>query len=150
MQRAVNKADACAPECHETAETISFEGARILLAEDIAVNRIIINELLAPHGAVIDEAADGVEAVAMFAASPQNRYSLILMDIQMPELDGYEATGQIRAMPRADARAIPIIAMTANAYREDVDRALAAGMNAHIAKPIDVAALFNTLAQWLK
>ena len=144
------KADACAPECHETAETISFEGARILLAEDIAVNRIIINELLAPHGAVIDEAADGVEAVAMFAAWPQNRYSLILMDIQMPELDGYEATGQIRAMPRADARAIPIIAMTANAYREDVDRALAAGMNAHIAKPIDVAALFNTLAQWLK
>ena len=144
------KAAACDPEYRETAETVSFEGVRVLLAEDIAVNRIIINELLSPHGAVVDEAANGVEAVAMFAASPQSHYSLILMDIQMPELDGYEATGQIRAMPRPDARTIPIIAMTANAYREDVNRALAAGMNAHIAKPIDVSALFNTLAQWLR
>ena len=139
------KGELRASEAPEHSEPPDLAGARILLAEDIAVNRIIIDELLSPTGAIIDEAVNGAEAVARFADSPEGHYRLILMDIQMPELDGYEATAQIRALPRADAD-IPIVAMTANAYREDVERALAAGMNAHVSKPLDVGALYGVLA----
>ena len=142
------KGEICAAEAIEHSEPPNLAGVRVLLAEDIAVNRIIIDELLSPTGAILDEAVNGAEAVAKFANSPENHYRLILMDIQMPELDGYEATARIRALSRADA-GVPIIAMTANAYREDVERALAAGMNAHLAKPIDVGALYGVLAHWV-
>ena len=96
-----------------------------------------------------DCATKGEEAVAMFNASKENEYSLILMDIQMPLVDGYEATKAIRAMDRKDAKSIPIYAMTANAYSEDVTHALSSGMNGHIAKPIDPATLYRTIAEAL-
>ena len=120
-------------------------GKRILLVEDILINRIIVTELLQDTHATIVEAENGEMAVTMFTASPEAHYDIIFMDIQMPEMDGYEATRRIRALERLDARAIPIIAMTANAYREDVEKALEAGMNAHLAKPIQIDQVMRIL-----
>ena len=119
-------------------------GKHILLAEDIEINRIIIKELLAETRAEIDEATDGKEALELFIANP-GRYDLVFMDVQMPNMDGYEASRRIRAFNRSDAADIPIIALTANAYREDIDKASAAGMNGHLAKPIDIKAVMHTL-----
>jgi len=124
-------------------------GVRILLAEDIDINRFIIEELLAPTGVTIDMARNGREAVEMFEGSEPNYYKLIFMDVQMPEMNGYEATTQIRALLRPDAKRIPIIAMTANAYKEDVEQALSVGMNKHIGKPINVDVLMKTLSLYL-
>ncbi|SBW04238.1 PAS domain protein [uncultured delta proteobacterium] len=138
-----------AAEESDPGENIDLQGVRILLAEDIEVNRMILDELLSATGVQLEAAVNGAEAAAMFAASPEGYYQLVFMDIQMPEMDGYEATEKIRAMPRADARETPIIAMTANAYREDVERAMAAGMNGHLAKPINVTSLFKALASQL-
>ena len=128
---------------------LTLTGKRILLVEDIDINRLILQELLADTGLAIDEAADGQQAVDMFTAAPHGHYHLIFMDIQMPGMDGYQATRAIRALSRPDAAAVPIIAMTANAYMEDVNRALAAGMNGHLAKPIDIAAVRRHLREWL-
>lgn len=122
---------------------------RILLAEDIAVNRMILKELLKETGSTIDEAENGEIAWKMFKKSPVGYYDFIFMDIQMPEMDGYTATESIRALDRKDARRIPIIAMTANAYREDVDRALAHGMSDHVAKPIDIGIVYRTIKKYL-
>lgn len=133
----------------EAVEAVNLEGVRILLVEDIEVNRMIVEEFLSSSGAAIYTAENGLEGVNMFAASPENYYDLIFMDIQMPKMDGYEATQRIRALDRADARLVPIIAMTANAYREDVELAMAAGMNSHLAKPVDIAVLFRTILQSL-
>jgi signal transduction histidine kinase/ActR/RegA family two-component response regulator len=124
-------------------------GKRILLAEDIEINRIILVELLADTRVAIDQAEDGAQAVQIFSDAPEGTYGLIFMDVQMPNLDGYESTRRIRALPRRDARSVPIIAMTANAYREDIDKALEAGMNGHLAKPINVDEVIKTLARWL-
>jgi CheY-like chemotaxis protein len=85
----------------------------------------------------------------MFAESPENSYDIIFMDVQMPLMDGYEATGAIRALDRADARAVPIVALTANAFKEDVDKALESGMNAHIAKPVEMDRLLEVLFEFL-
>ncbi|MDR2184153.1 MAG: response regulator [Treponema sp.] len=126
-----------------------FGGRRILLVEDIEINRMILRELLAETHVVIDEAADGRIALETFSASAEGYYNLILMDIQMPNMDGYEAVRRIRNLPRRDAASVPIIAMTANAYREDVERAINAGMNAHLAKPIDVDEVVKVLSRWL-
>ncbi|MFP3043209.1 transporter substrate-binding domain-containing protein [Treponema primitia] len=126
-----------------------FPGKRILLAEDIDINRMILQELLSDTHVKIDEAPDGAEAVKIFAASPENYYDLIFMDIQMPNLNGHDASRKIRAMDRGDAKTVPIIAMTANAYREDIDRALAAGMNGHLAKPVDIDEVMKVLSQRL-
>jgi CheY-like chemotaxis protein len=95
------------------------------------------------------DADDGMEALSRFSASTPGYYDLIFMDVQMPNMDGYEVTRRIRALSRKDAQAIPIIAMTANVYREDIDHALAAGMNGHLAKPIDIGAVLKTLNKWL-
>ena len=122
---------------------------RILLAEDIEINRFIIEELLAPTGVMIDMARNGREAVEMFERSEINYYKLIFMDVQMPEMNGYEATTKIRTLSRPDAKEIPIIAMTANAYKEDVEQAFSAGMNKHIGKPINVDVLMKTLSIYL-
>jgi len=131
----------------ETPDTdTNFAGARILLAEDIDINRYIIEELLAPTGVIIESAVNGVEAVKMLGTSVPGYYQLIFMDIQMPEMDGYEATTRIRALPRPDAKEIPIIAMTANAYKEDVAQAFSVGMNGHVGKPIDMNELLKTMA----
>jgi CheY-like chemotaxis protein len=126
-----------------------FEGQRVMLAEDNPINREIAVELLKMANLKTDCATNGEEAVAMFNASKENEYSLILMDIQMPLMDGYEATKAIRALSRKDAKSIPIYAMTANAYSEDVTHALSSGMNGHIAKPIDPATLYRTIAEAL-
>ncbi len=129
---------------------LNITGKRILLAEDIRVNRFILNELLSDTGVIIDEAEDGRMALEMFNNSPPYYYDMILMDIQMPEMDGYEATRAIRALERPDAGEVPIIAMTANAYKEDIEKALQSGMNGHLAKPIDVEAFMRTLSDYLE
>ena len=124
-------------------------GKRILLVEDVDINREILVELLADTHVTIDEAVDGAQAVEKFAASPEHYYDLIFMDVQMPNMDGYEATRHIRALKREDAATVPIIAMTANAYSDDIERGRAAGMNAHLAKPIDINAIMRLLAERL-
>ncbi|GHT08417.1 hypothetical protein FACS1894139_18070 [Planctomycetales bacterium] len=114
-----------------------FTGKRLLLVEDIEVNRLVVREMLAETNIEIDEAENGKEAVNKFMLSPWGYYDVVFMDVQMPVLDGYDATRQMRAAPRPDAVSTLIIAMTADAYREDIDRAIAAGMNDHIAKPVN-------------
>ena len=120
-------------------------GRRFLAAEDNAINAEILESLLELFGAKAVIKEDGAQAVKEFKDSPPGTYDAVLMDIQMPVMDGYAAARAIRALDRKDARAIPIIAMTANAFAEDVQTALQAGMNAHVAKPIDVTLLKNTL-----
>lgn len=122
-----------------------LKGKKLLLVEDNFINREIAAEILGMTGAQIDTAEDGSQAVERFLASPEHGYALILMDVQMPVMDGYQATGQIRASQRADAETVPIYAMTANTFAEDIAKARAAGMNGHIAKPIDVNALMQVL-----
>jgi signal transduction histidine kinase/CheY-like chemotaxis protein len=124
-------------------------GKKILLAEDIVINREIIKELLSDTKVEIEYAEDGEQAVTLFSAAQPGEFNLIFMDIQMPHMDGYQATRAIRAMSRQDAKTIPIIAMTANAYKEDIDMATEAGMNGHIAKPIDIHRVFDILKEWL-
>ncbi len=121
-------------------------GRHILLVEDNLINREIAKEILSATEAQIDTAEDGRQAVDAFLASPEGHYDLILMDVQMPVLDGYGATGEIRASGRADAR-VPIYAMTANTFAEDIARARASGMDGHIAKPIDMHTLMQVLRQ---
>ncbi len=119
-----------------------FRGKHILLAEDNELNREIAIELLGEStGAEIDTVEDGVKAVAAFEASAPGYYDLILMDVQMPNMNGYDATRAIRAMDRPDASTVPIFAMTANAFAEDERKSREAGMNAHISKPLEVAAV---------
>jgi signal transduction histidine kinase/ActR/RegA family two-component response regulator len=125
-------------------ENTDFSTYHILLVEDVEVNRTIVEALLEPTGINIDEAKNGREALDLFAANPE-RYDLILMDVQMPEMDGYTATRGIRALDVPRAQAIPVIAMTANVFREDVEKALDAGMNAHIGKPIDLDELLKLM-----
>ncbi|MDR1217354.1 MAG: response regulator [Oscillospiraceae bacterium] len=129
-------------------EDISFAGARLLVAEDVEINREIVMALLEPTQLEIECAVNGSEALRMFAASPE-RYDLIFMDVQMPEMDGYEATRSIRALGSPHARGVPIIAMTANVFREDIDRCLAAGMNDHIGKPLDLEEVIEKLTRYL-
>ena len=128
---------------------LDLSGKRILLVEDIAINRMIVCELLQETSVDIEEAEDGEEAVNLFTQAAPGYYDLIFMDIQMPRLNGYEAARRIRATERDDARDIPIIAMTANAYREDIDRAIAAGMDGHLSKPIDIDAVKRLLAEMI-
>ena len=136
-------------EIRRPALSVDYADKRILLVEDNEINREIARELIGESGAVIEEACDGEEAVQMVADSKEGYYDMILMDIQMPRMDGYEATKAIRRMNRADAIKIPIIAMTANAFAEDAQAAAQAGMNAHFAKPIDIEALDKLLYQYL-
>ena len=131
-------------------EDFSLKGNRILLAEDIDINRVIVTELLADTGIDIQEATDGLHALHLFEQSEIDYYDLIFMDVQMPTMDGYQSTRAIRKLDRSDAKSIPIIAMTANAYREDVDKALDAGMNGHLAKPIDIEAVRKLLYDKLR
>ena len=126
-----------------------LSGKRALLVEDIQINRMIITELLGDTGLKIEEAENGETAVEMFRKAPEHYYDMIFMDIQMPGIDGYETTRQIRKFKRRDAAEVMIIAMTANAYREDVQRALESGMNAHVAKPIQVDLLVGLLNEML-
>jgi len=132
----------------DTEEKISFRGYRILLAEDVDINREIVLALLSPTQLEVDCAENGIEAVKMFDETPE-RYDLIFMDMQMPEMDGINATINIRAMENEKAKTIPIIAMTANVFREDVEKCMAAGMNDHIGKPLDFDEVLEKLRRYL-
>mgnify|MGYP000942386534 FL=1 len=127
-----------------------FTGKRILLVEDNELNLEIAAEILKMTEAMVDTAEDGAEAVAKVEKSPEGYYDMVLMDIQMPVMDGYVATHHIRELPRNDVLTLPIVAMTANAFPEDVKKAIDAGMNEHIAKPIDLSVLYQVLNRWLK
>lgn len=127
-----------------------FTGKRLLLAEDNEINREIASVLLQERGALIEEAENGKLAVECFEASAYRYYDAILMDIMMPVMNGYEAAREIRASEHPQGKTIPIVAMTANAFAEDVKASKDAGMNAHIAKPIDVDVLFRTLTEVMK
>nr|MCR4732966.1 response regulator [Lachnospiraceae bacterium] len=126
----------------------SLEGKHVLLVEDILINREIARILLEEQKMVVDEAENGQEAVDLFLDHPQ-RYDAVLMDIQMPVMDGYEATRVIRSLDLPEAKTVPIIAMTANAFEEDRKCALKAGMNDHIAKPFDIQQLYRMLQKYI-
>lgn len=137
------------PEAALPDAAASIAGRRLLVAEDNELNREIAVYLLQEAGAMVDQAADGKEAVEMFAASAPGTYDAVLMDVMMPELDGLSATRAIRGMDRPDAQ-LPIIAMTANLFDEDVAACLAAGMDAHIPKPLEAGQMIKTIAEWLE
>ena len=126
-------------------DTADLKGRRILLAEDVTVNAEIMMMVLSMREMEVEHAENGRIAVDMFAASEKGHYDAILMDMRMPEMDGLEATRRIRAMDREDAKTVPIIALTANAFDEDVQRSMQAGLNAHLSKPVEPEALFKTL-----
>ena len=127
-----------------------FKGKRVLLVEDVELNREIAEIILTESGFEVEAAPDGTDAVAMVKAAEENYYDVILMDVQMPTMDGYEATRTIRALPRKDVKTLPIIAMTANALEEDKEAALKNGMNAHISKPLDMDIFISVLKQFLQ
>ena len=128
---------------------IELEDYDVLLVEDNALNREIAIEILKEAGFLVDTAGDGVEAMEKMEQSVPGQYDLILMDIQMPRMDGYEATRRIRALPDPRKAGIPIFAMTANAFEEDKQNALNAGMNGHNAKPLDIPHLLKVLEEAL-
>jgi CheY-like chemotaxis protein/anti-sigma regulatory factor (Ser/Thr protein kinase) len=130
-------------------EKIDMKGKRVLLVEDNELNAEIATEILQMTGIEVEQARNGAEAVDRFMEIPDDYYDIVLMDIQMPVMNGYEATRAIRALDRAYAKAVPIIAMTANAFAEDVHAAKSAGMNAHISKPLDLDVLARILTKWL-
>ena len=138
----------------DATESISIETCssaiekRVLLAEDNDINRDIAVELLEMQNIRVDAVENGQKAVETFKASSPGEYSAILMDIQMPVLNGYDATSAIRSLNRADARTIPIFALTADAFTADVVKARSVGMNEHIAKPIDITHLMTVLQKW--
>jgi CheY-like chemotaxis protein len=128
-----------------------FEGRRALVVDDIEVNRMIVAGLLEGTGIGIEEAGDGAEAIEKFRASADGYYDIIFMDVQMPRVDGYEAAEAIRAMgDRKDSGEVIIIALTANAFKEDIDKAKSSGMNMHVAKPVDADRLVEVLFEYLK
>jgi signal transduction histidine kinase/ActR/RegA family two-component response regulator/HAMP domain-containing protein len=139
-------ADSAPPE---TFDAYDFSGARMLLADDIELNRVIIREILADTHIDITEASDGAEALKLFETSEEGYFHIIFMDIQMPNMDGYQAANAIRSLNRKDAASIPIMAMTANAMQKDVDQALANGMNRHLSKPVDIEACLRAIAESL-
>lgn len=126
-------------------EAGDFSGCRMLVVDDVDINREIIYALLKKTGIILESASNGQEAVEKFSNSPVDYYDMILMDIQMPVMDGYEATRTIRSMDRPDAKTVKIIAMTANVFKEDVEQVLSAGMNAHLGKPVEYEALIEAM-----
>ena len=141
------KEQANAQEHPQTAE--SFAGKKILLVEDNEINQEIAKAILEEAGFALDIVGDGTEAVEVMKTEQGSAYDLILMDIQMPIMNGYEATQEIRTMQDPKCAQIPIVAMTANAFDEDRQKAFDVGMNGHVAKPIDIANLFETLQEIL-
>ena len=131
-------------------EAVALEGRHILLAEDVDINAQIMIEVLGMRKLETEHAVNGKVAVEMYASKPEGYYDAILMDMRMPEMDGITATKTIRAMDRTDAATIPIIALTANAFDEDVQQSLQAGMNAHLSKPVEPDVLFETLEKLIR
>ena len=140
--------EAAAEEAKENT-AVDFTGRRLLLGEDNMINMEIANMILQEAGFTVETAENGKIAVDKVSSSEPGYYDAVLMDIQMPVMDGYEATREIRALHNKDLANIPILAMTANAFKEDELAALEAGMQAHIAKPVDVEQLMKTLASVL-
>jgi CheY-like chemotaxis protein len=126
---------------------IELAGRRVLIAEDIMENAEIVMDLLELEGVESEHAENGKIALDMFTRSPEGYYDAILMDLRMPVMDGLEASRQIRASSHPDAKKIPIIAVTANAFESDVKATMEAGMNAHLAKPADSDLLYETMRQ---
>ncbi|MCL2121218.1 MAG: ATP-binding protein [Clostridiales bacterium] len=139
----------CNPASETQVSDNLFKGKHMLIAEDVDVNREIIAALLEDTGVAITFAVNGEEAVDKYISDAQ-AYDLILMDIQMPQMDGYEATKRIRASGLPGAGSIPILAMTANVFREDIERCLSAGMNGHLGKPVDVNEVIEKCSQWIR
>lgn len=137
----------CQKQPQPDGKDVSLEGLRLLVVEDNDINAEILMELLDMEGVSSERVVNGREAVTRFQSKPEAYYDGVLMDIQMPEMNGYEATRAIRSLSRSDASGIPIVAMTANAFAEDVQRSLEAGMNAHIAKPVNPVILKSTLSK---
>ena len=133
-----------------TNKLADLSGRKILLAEDMLVNAEIMKELLTMREMEVDHAENGKMVVEMFENSPENYYDAILMDVRMPIMDGLTATEVIRQLNRDDAKKIPIIALTANAFDEDVQRSLQAGMNAHLSKPVEPEHMYLTLQEFIK
>ncbi|MCL2565379.1 MAG: ATP-binding protein [Defluviitaleaceae bacterium] len=127
---------------------ITYEDKCILLAEDVEINQEIVKALLEPTKISIICAQNGAEALQIFCESPE-RFNMIFMDLQMPEMDGFEATQHIRALDLPNAKTIPIIAMTANVFREDVERCLKAGMDGHVGKPLDIGEVLNVIKEYV-
>jgi CheY-like chemotaxis protein len=134
---------------NEPAEMPDFTGKRVLLAEDNEMNQMIAEAILTESGFIVEIACDGIEAVEKMKTAPAGYYDIILMDIQMPKMDGYEAAKQIRALDDKKKANTPIVAVTANAFEEDRQTALEAGMNGHLAKPYDIPAIMETLTELL-
>lgn len=134
----------------EALDAAVLAGIRILLAEDNALNAEIAETILQDAGIIVEHSINGAQALAMVEKAPMGYYDLILMDIQMPNMDGYKAASIIRHLPDVGKSGIPIVAMTANAFAEDRKKAFEAGMNGHIAKPIDASKIKETLAEILK
>ncbi|MDD3243012.1 MAG: response regulator, partial [Eubacteriales bacterium] len=137
-------------ERHPRTAQEALLGKHILLVEDHPLNMQIAKALLEKKGMRVTSAQNGKEAVDLFAGSKIHEFDAVLMDIRMPVMDGVEAARQIRALPRSDAAQTPIVAMSANAFEADVQNSLRAGMNAHLAKPIDPNRLCAELAKWMK
>lgn len=135
-------------EIQNEVKEVNFENKRILLAEDNELNMEIAQEILSDVGFEVEWAENGQICTEMFANSKEGYYDVVLMDIRMPVMDGYEACKIIRAMERGDAE-LPIIAMTADAFSEDMQRSLQSGMNEHVAKPIDIDKLYQVLRRYI-
>lgn len=130
----------------DVTEEKGLSGSRVLIVEDMMINAEMLGQILDTKGILHEWAENGKLAVDRFAATEPHYYDAIFMDIQMPVMDGLEATASIRALDKEDAKTVPIIAMSANAFSEDVQRSLQAGMNAHLSKPVDITSLFATLS----
>ena len=143
------KTSAAARHYLENISSCDYSGKRILLVEDNDLNREIAEEILGMTGAEIETAENGKDAVGMIASAKKDYYDLVFMDIQMPVMNGYEATAAIRSLDKSAGRSVPIVAMTANAFAEDIMLAKNAGMNEHIAKPLDMTRLRDVMRRWL-
>ena len=129
---------------------ISIQGCRLMLVEDNELNAEIAQMLLEDNGAVVTLVEDGRQALNLFQEKPEGTFDAILMDVMMPVMNGLDATKAIRKLKRPDAKTIPVIAMTANAFEEDVRKCLDAGMNAHLAKPLDMEQVKQTIWEQIK
>ncbi len=138
-----------APDVHAAPED-SIAGCKLLLVEDNELNAEVAQTLLTDEGASVTVVTDGRQAVNAVQSNPPGTFDAVLMDIMMPVMDGYAATKAIRALDRPDAKTLPILAMTANAFDEDAQKCLAAGMNAHLSKPLQMEKVKRTIAEWVK
>lgn len=134
----------------KTSAIHTIKGKRILIAEDNELNAEIAKTVLEDVGALVTRVEDGQQAVELFKEKPAGTFDAILMDLMMPIMDGYTATREIRSLERSDSKTIPIIAMTANAFQEDAEKCIAVGMNAHLAKPLDIEKVMITICRLVK